>query len=83
MPTGCPCCAGRKLCECNSLETVCPDVAADFDVEKNGVTAAQVTSSAHTKYSWLSDEPGGKKRSVAQRTNYVRKKFNTEARRSR
>jgi len=63
------------------LETVCPDIAADFDVEKNGVTAAEVTSSATTKYSWLSDEPGAKKRSVDQRTNYTRKKFITDARR--
>ncbi len=81
-PTGCPYCAGQKLCDCNSLETVCPDFAADFDVEKNGVTAAEVTSSAHTKYSWLSDEPGAKKRSVNQRTTHTRKKFNTDARRS-
>ncbi len=79
---GCPCCAGQKVCECNSLETVCPDIAADFDVEKNGVTAAEVTSSATTEYSWLSDEPGAKKRSVNQRTWYTRRKFNTDARRS-
>ena len=79
-PSGCPCCFGRKLCECNSLQTVCPDIAADFDVEENGVTAAEVTSSESTKYSWLSDEPGAKKRSVNQRTRYTRKKFNTDAR---
>jgi len=64
------------------LETVCPDIAADFDVEKNGVTAAEVTSSGTTEYSWLSDEPGAKKRSVNQRTWYTRRKFNTDARRS-
>ena len=69
------------MCECNTLETVCPDIAADFDVEKNGVTAAEVTSSAGTKHGWLSDEPGAKKRSVDQRTKYTRKKFNTDARR--
>ena len=80
--TGCPCCAGHQLCECNSLKTVCPGIAADFDVEKNGVSAAEVTSSASTKYSWLSDEPGAKKRSVAQRTWYTRKQLNTDARRS-
>ncbi len=74
-PTGCPCCVGQKLCECNSLETVCPDIAADFDVEKNGVTAAQVTGSTGIEYSWLSDEPGAKKRSVAQRTNYTRRQL--------
>ncbi len=84
-PSGCPCCAGHQLCDCNSLETVCPDIAADFDVEKNGVTAAEVTSSATTKYSWLSDQPGAKKRSANQRTNYTRRKFNIaiiDARRS-
>ena len=79
---GCPCCAGYQLCECNSLETVCPDIAADFDIRNNGVTAAEVTSAATTEYSWLSDEPGAKKRSVAQRTVYTRENFNTEARRS-
>ena len=71
---GCPYCAGYQLCECNSLETVCPDVATDFDAEKNGVTAAEVTSSAGTKYSWLSDEPGAKKRSVNQRTSRTKKR---------
>ena len=76
-PTGCPCCVGHQLCECNSLETVCPDIAADFDVEKNGVTAAQVTSSAGTTYSWLSDEPGAKKRSVKQRTDYTKRQLKT------
>ena len=75
----CPCCVGQKLCECNSLETVCPEVAADFDVEKNGVFAAEVTSAASNKYSWLSDEPGAKKRSIGDRTRYTRKKFNTDA----
>jgi len=81
MLTGCPCCAGQKICGCNSLETVCPDIAADFDTEKNGVTAADVTSSAGAKYSWLSDEPGAKKRSVNQRTKYSRMKFISDARR--
>jgi len=41
-----------------------------------------VTSSAGTKYSWLSDEPGAKKRSVDQRTKYTRKKFIADARQS-
>ncbi len=71
LTRGCPCCVGQKLSECNSLEAVCPDVAADFDAEKNGVSPAEVTSSASTEYSWLSDEPGAKKRTVAQRTSYT------------
>ncbi len=59
----------------------CPDVAADFDIIKNGISPAEVTSSTHTKYSWLSDEPGAKKRSVAQHTQYTRKQSKTAARR--
>ena len=56
-PTGCPCCVGQKLFDCNFLTTVCLDIAANFDVsvEKNGVSAAELTSSTGTKYSWLSD----------------------------
>ncbi len=81
-PRGCPCCAGHQRCECNSFETVCPDIAADFNVEKTGVTAAEMTSSASTKYSWLSDGPGAEKRSVAQRTSYTKKQLSTDARRS-
>ncbi len=77
---GCPCCAGQKLCQCHSLETVCPDVAADFDAEKNGISPAEVTSSTSSKYSWLSDEPGAEKRSVNQRTLYARKQLKTISR---
>jgi len=66
--TGCPFCVGHKVCDCNSLEAVCPDITADFDTEQNGVSPAQVTSSSGAKYSWLSDEPGAKKRSVTLRT---------------
>ena len=70
-PRGCPFCSGRKVCECNSLQTVYPDIAADFDIVANGLTAAQVTASATIKYKWLSDKPGDKMRSVAQRTTYA------------
>ncbi len=80
--SGCPFCAGKMLCQCNSLESVCPDVAADFDIEKNGVSPAEVTSATVTKYSWLSDKPGAKMRSVAQRTLYTRKQVNTISRRT-
>ncbi len=80
--SGCPFCVGHNLCVCNSLETVCPDVAADFDSRRNGVSAAEVTSSSRTKYTWLSDEPGAKKRAVHRRTNYTKRKHGTAVRRS-
>ncbi len=60
---------------------MCPDIAADFDTEKNGVSPAEVTSATTKKYSWLSDEPGSKKRSVAQCTMHTKKQSKTAARR--
>ncbi|DBA66521.1 TPA: hypothetical protein ACH3X2_002491 [Trebouxia sp. C0005] len=71
--SGCPFCVGRKVCDCNSLEAVCPEIAADFDTQRNGVSAAQVTSSTSTKFWWLSDEPGAKKRSVHRRTDRTKR----------
>ena len=73
-PTGCPYCAGQDVCECNSLQTVCPYIAADFDVQRNRVTPAQVTFSSVVRYSWLSDKPGATKRSPNRRTLYSRVK---------
>ena len=70
-PTGCPVCSGNKVCECNSLQTWHPDIAADFDVEANGLTPAQVTAANTSKYRWLSDGPGAKLRTVNQRTCYA------------
>ncbi|DBA98565.1 TPA: hypothetical protein ACH3X1_014368 [Trebouxia sp. C0004] len=68
MLARCPCCVGLKLCECNSLETVYREIAADFDTAKNGMSPVHVTSAANEpKYS-LSDKIGAKKRSVGQRT---------------
>ena len=78
--TGCPFCVGLKVCDCNSLEALCPEIAADFDTKKNGVSAAQVTSSTSTKFWWLSDKPGAKKRSVQQRTQYAKRKVMRAAR---
>ena len=73
LPRGCPVCAGRKVCECNSLQTWHPDIAADFDVIANGLTPAEVTTSTHQKFRWRSDTLGAKLRSVAERTYNVRR----------
>jgi hypothetical protein len=74
-PTGCPCCVGHQLCDCNCLQTLCPDIAANFDIKKTGVSAAEVTNTASARYCWLSDEPGAKKPFVAQCTLYSKKQL--------
>ena len=55
--SSCPFCAGKKVCACNSLQTVYPEVAVDFDIKANQLTPDQVTRSPHPEYRWLSDKP--------------------------
>ena len=50
--SGCAVCAGRQACVCNSLESMFPSVAAEFDVEKNGFAASEVTAYSHTIVWW-------------------------------
>ncbi|MBX9923170.1 MAG: DEAD/DEAH box helicase family protein [Rhabdochlamydiaceae bacterium] len=51
--SGCPCCSGLKLSATNSLATLYPDIALEFDPIKNGkMTPAEVISGSDTKYWW-------------------------------
>ncbi len=40
--SGCPCCASRKACICNSLQALYPALAAEYDTARNGVGPEQV-----------------------------------------
>ncbi|DBA66761.1 TPA: hypothetical protein ACH3X2_001908 [Trebouxia sp. C0005] len=40
--SGCPCCASKKACVCNSLQSLYPALAAEYDTAKNGVGPEQV-----------------------------------------
>lgn len=49
--SGCPYCVGQKVCLDNCLATVCPEIAALWDYEKNiNVTPLDVMPSSHKKY---------------------------------
>ena len=74
VPSNCPYCAGSRVCACNSLQDNHPDIADDFDVNANGLTAAEVTSSSNKKFRWRSDVPDAPLRSVNQRTYTARMK---------
>ena len=73
--SGCPFCSHKQPCDCNSLQTLDPESAADFDIKANGLTPNQVTASSVVKYRWLSDKPGAPLRSVNQRTWYNQRKL--------
>ena len=72
--SGCPFCFHKQPCDCNSLQTHHPELAADFDVKANGLTPDQVTAFSSVKYRWLSDKPEAPRRSVDQRTRYKQRK---------
>lgn len=41
----CPYCIGRKVCDDNSLQRTCPEIAKEWDYEKNGeITPNDVTA---------------------------------------
>ncbi len=62
---GCPLCAGKQACKCNSLETHFPMISQEWDFAENNLTPAQVTSrSGHVAW-WVNAVRG----SWAQRIN--------------
>ena len=54
-PTGCPCCAGRKACKCNSLHTHFPQLVAEWDFVRNEGTPKDAAYS-HCAAWWVSAE---------------------------
>lgn len=50
---GCPICDNRKLLKgYNDLETCYPDLALEFDEERNGCKASDVIAGSHEEYWW-------------------------------
>ncbi|KAA6421196.1 MAG: hypothetical protein FRX49_08895 [Trebouxia sp. A1-2] len=55
---GCPCCAGRQVCKCNSLETHYPMVSLEWDFAKNDLTPAQVTARSNQPAMVMTERDG-------------------------
>ena len=55
---GCPCCSGHKACVCNSLQSLFPEVAAEWDYTRNTGTPADYTASSHSKMWWYNGKRG-------------------------
>ena len=73
-PMGCPMCAGRQVCICNSLETVYPTIAAELDLSKNDFTAGDVTASSSRVSWWTNENRGSWKQTINARTSNVRRR---------
>ena len=67
--SGCAVCAGRQACVCNSLESLFPLIAAEFDVGKNGFAPSEITAQSHQVVWWRSATRGSWKQMPNIRTD--------------
>ncbi|KAL3150116.1 hypothetical protein ABBQ38_013455 [Trebouxia sp. C0009 RCD-2024] len=66
---GCPVCAGQQVCLCNSLESLVPSIAAEFDEDRNGFSPAEVIAQSNKKFWWRNAKRGSWRQSVHSRTD--------------
>ena len=66
--TGCPVCAGKAACKCNSLQALYPDIAAEWDHAKNEGQPSDHTGSSTYLAWWLSSQRGSWQQSISSRT---------------
>ena len=66
---GCPYCAGKQACKCNSLETHYPMTSQEWDFAKNDLNPAQVTSRSHQVVWWVNAVRGSWAQTISERTD--------------
>ncbi len=81
--SGCPCCDSRKACICNSLQSLYPALAAEYDTARNGVGPEQVLPGSKKVAFWKDASGHTWEQSPFQRTNSGRKSVKRKAIRSR
>ncbi|KAL3157826.1 hypothetical protein ABBQ32_012247 [Trebouxia sp. C0010 RCD-2024] len=69
--SGCPFCAGRAACRCNSLQALYPDIAAEWDHSKNEGQPSDFTGSSSHLAWWSSPQRARWQQSIHSRTSQV------------
>ena len=67
----CPFCSSRKVCICNSLQTRFPDIAKEWDWEKNDLTPDQVTARSSVSAFWRTADGRSWHQTVHSRTEHA------------
>ena len=67
--TGCPFCAGTAACKCNSLLSLRPDIAAEWDHGKNQGQPSDFTASSNRLAWWFSPQRGSWQQPIHVRTD--------------
>ena len=73
LGSGCPCCSGRKACTCNSLQSLFPEVAAEWDYTRNTGTPDECPAHSHRKVWWCTPKRGSFRRAIHARTRAVQR----------
>ena len=66
--SGCPCCSGHKACICNSLQSLFPEVAAEWDHSRNTGTPSDCAAGSHEKVWWYNRARGSFQAAIKSRT---------------
>ena len=80
---GCPFCAGKAACKCNSLQTLYPAILAEWDHSRNDLQPSDYTGSSTSEVWWTNPLRGSWKQSIDQRTREVRWKHKWSQQRKR
>jgi len=67
--SGCPYCAGKRACECNSLQTHYPKISSEWDFARNDLTPAQVMSRSDQLVWWENPLRGSWVQRINERTD--------------
>ena len=74
---GCPCCSGRQACVCNSLQSLHPDIAAEWDHDRNEATPADYTAHSRKLVWWYNSKRGCFQARIHNRTQYKKVTYST------
>ena len=66
---GCPFCAGRAACSCNSLHALCPDIAAEWDYSRNQGHPSDYIARSNRVAWWSTSERGSWQQRIGIRTD--------------
>ena len=66
--SGCPFCAGMAACKCNSLPSLYPDIAAEWDYAKNPKQPSDYTASSTAEAWWTSPQGRSWQQTINSRT---------------
>ena len=70
--SGCPFCAGKAACKCNSLQSLYPAIAAEWDQSKNQSQPSDHTAGSHCVAWWSKPQGGSWQQSINSRTANVK-----------